>query len=1006
MVEVTHSMASLRAAGLSDAALDQEVSDPTHQEGEPLCLPGQPCPPRPDSARRALNLNDGKKTLNTKEYVCPLCGETHVCPKMAGQDTVCPFTPPMSPGLGMDEEQAAMLEQALDIKAKNMYDMVEEFETDHGEMKLLFLTNSQAQMLADIGDFGKLLDAFGLEKPSLVLNLQQSFLEILSPGAYDINMTSPGGVGMVPFASAAERRSTEQQLDRFMSDVVIPLAAQTNAIILCMASTECSLAASLMRVTNILKSKWGSSPPFTILNLPALSIDLLDNQDDEAHWREIERLSKNWRLRSLLMREAYTADYDAADRVSSRADIHSACTNLIMVDAIDGITKRFDGRPRTHLINSLISSFSHTLPSLTIKTGNTLFLSLAHGPSSCSSLVHPLYVVNSGAPVLALDLRHRKEMSHHGGNDRESYIDEAKGTFLEDAKKLMGANAAESLHFCSIAYFWRALFGQPDLDPLATAVLRHSNMSSNQAKEKQGFWKKSRKGPPGTRSALFEEITAMEAVAQPGLQDSDDGGVSKQTGMQKANDDQVAEVSQWLANHVADTIWSCLPDKSAREEKGESYEMVLAKEIYSLATWTRCLLTSRNFYAANVFDLNGSRAVIEMLIRQNGLPKHTPLEGLVLLRGAWREFDVTFHLASRYKILSKLLFIVQLLISWAVVVASFPLHSIPDSSCLSNGGASIAAGDVLSDDLVNCIREVAENAQSSKNLAADEAQFAFGLSIAASFLNGLEKFLNPKERWRRLKFSALSMEATIWKYRTRVGEFKVPSESSQVAEENMRKALIKWREELVDGGDLQVTALGRSYPARIFKHHQFSECGPLSAKANDDFHSPVHPDTYVKLRLEPIGALYRSRIPRYSGLRYFFAALVIICTLVSTVLIKYEQNFWVVVVTSGSSAIISWKEYANHGSKIERLTNAIFELSNLNTWWESLSEVEKSSQEVISKLVDEGEGIICRERSTWLSSFGKNKSASFGKTTQAMGQEMAIKVSETPKGKQVHSIKK
>ena len=38
------------------------------------------------------------------------------------------------------------------------------------------------------------------------------------------------------------------------------------------------------------------------------------------------------------------------------------------------------------------------------------------------------------------------------------------------------------------------------------------------------------------------------------------------------------------------------------------------------------------------------------------------------MRGAWCEYDVAMHLATRYKVMSKLLFFTSLMVAWAMVL--------------------------------------------------------------------------------------------------------------------------------------------------------------------------------------------------------------------------------------------------------------------------------------------------------------------------------------------------
>lgn len=88
------------------------------------------------------------------------------------------------------------------------------------------------------------------------------------------------------------------KLDQFMTDVLLPLAASTQALILANAVPgDCALASSLTRSYRLQRAKWGTKPPFVILsvadNLPLLYM----NDSSDAYWRALRRASKAWSSR-------------------------------------------------------------------------------------------------------------------------------------------------------------------------------------------------------------------------------------------------------------------------------------------------------------------------------------------------------------------------------------------------------------------------------------------------------------------------------------------------------------------------------------------------------------------------------------------------------------------------------------------------------------------------------------------------------------------------------------
>jgi hypothetical protein len=168
------------------------------------------------------------------------------------------------------------------IKARTMYNMVEDVGNDKSK-KLLFLTTSQADLIASTPQsMQKMLEALDVGKSQLVINLLNSngsgaWVRTVRPPSQLEMHTAAGGVnnwacgavgGRSPFLTPQEERDVERRLDNFMADVLIPLAARTNAIVLaCALRTECMLTDSFTRMYSVKKSQWGDKAPFKLISL-------------------------------------------------------------------------------------------------------------------------------------------------------------------------------------------------------------------------------------------------------------------------------------------------------------------------------------------------------------------------------------------------------------------------------------------------------------------------------------------------------------------------------------------------------------------------------------------------------------------------------------------------------------------------------------------------------------------------------------------------------------------
>lgn len=144
------------------------------------------------------------------------------------------------------------LEKLQVMKAKTMYEMVEEIDVGKGPIKVLFLTNPQAESIGSSPQtLRKLLEAFEIPAPKLVINLMppslglRAWLDLYEETDFQFSdgMSPDLFHNKPPFRSFDEKRQTLASLETFMSDIILPLAVATQAIILADAlESECALS--------------------------------------------------------------------------------------------------------------------------------------------------------------------------------------------------------------------------------------------------------------------------------------------------------------------------------------------------------------------------------------------------------------------------------------------------------------------------------------------------------------------------------------------------------------------------------------------------------------------------------------------------------------------------------------------------------------------------------------------------------------------------------------------
>ena len=101
---------------------------------------------------------------------------------------------------------------------------MEDIDLGHGPVKLLFLTNSQADSISSTSQtLQKMLDALEIHTPKLVINLLSSWglresLNLFPASKYNLRMNPGLFFNRPPFVTEDDEQETLEKLDMFMSD--------------------------------------------------------------------------------------------------------------------------------------------------------------------------------------------------------------------------------------------------------------------------------------------------------------------------------------------------------------------------------------------------------------------------------------------------------------------------------------------------------------------------------------------------------------------------------------------------------------------------------------------------------------------------------------------------------------------------------------------------------------------------------------------------------------------
>ena len=847
----------------------------------------------------------------------------------------------------MDEVSRLQLDR---IKARTMYNMVEPL--GNGSKKMLFLTNAQAILLSKTpASLQKMLDRLEVGTPQLVINLLESrgfgdFVRKLDRTAFTGFRLTSWAAGIKqdkpPFLTLAEEMRAESKIDTFMNEIMLPLAAETNAIVLCNAIPGlCKLSSSFLKMYAATKAKWGSKPPFTVLSMSCNMWYFYANKNPDACWRTVAQKSKAWAARDKKIKELVTKGYGGTIPTWTM-DLDPNAMTYIIIDSVDEKKDLIDQEPFNLFSNELTRYLSTVLPSLALKTGFTDKTPV--GYVSAASMQLATDSAQSGTPTILIDIRDRPTLTPT--NDRQMLIEEAKKKFEEHCAALVENGTCESFDACTFAYFHDVLTGDGSASTteLTSRGIKNATNSENL--------------PLHAAIALAQE--AEENLVEGKDEDGGSGSVISSKTLRRATSDQIVETVDWLVDRYFCDAWELLSEEQKRE--GEAYENLYKDGIYSTSLYARTLMTSENMYHVNVVDMHGAKSLVNKLVRLDRLPKENSLEGLLILRSAWRDYDVAMHLATRHKCWSKCFFAVQLLLGWLVIAL----------------GAAASYG-----------RRWQPATEIFTMYIPISSNVVFAVSLALAIILSVDSLTVSKYKWKQLRRGAGVLASSIWCYRTRVGLFALEGtqrNSSGKPEEALMKAVQAFRDDLAAGSNLSTSHFHRKHASSVYKHFQNSG-KPKPGK--DDYHSPVQPHRYISLRVEPTMRFYERRIPKYLRWSQFFKLVLVILSVAASAIARLDMISLVLVITGASAALTSWVEFSNMGSKSERYTRALGSLKNILDWWSSLSAVQKASRESIERLVLTCEGIISKEQIGW-TSMGKINKESSGKPSTKTGNSRAV----------------
>lgn len=664
------------------------------------------------------------------------------------------------------------------IKARTMYEMVEELGPN--KQRLLFLTNSQADLLAKSEDsLEKMFSVLEIRKHKLLIYLAHtggftSSCEML--GNPDRKMGLPigainWGLKQGAFATLAESTKAEELFDKFILDVVLPLAVQTQAVILCSGTKCCQLSCALDRCMMLHRAKFAVDQPFSIITMNAATANLYNYDSPDANWRALKEQSTVWSRREKKILEVqHTYLYpDAQDDLIANAPCMVLCDTIDMKKNEIG-----DKGPFMGFVSAVIRYLSRELPAITFKGGASFHVDLDKAALSEATSLRMIDSLQSGSPVIFLDVTDR-ELAQKSANatSRDDLIKKATELHDKACNRLLELNKFDFHNVSALSHFHDVLTGDGGTSTVGNPFSA-DDMACN---------------------TIYDELKKCTQPMTTGAvtSNSTNSGIDDELGPPTTA--QIEYVADYLAHRQFHDMWQFHPRRDELEAEGITYQHFFKAELNAEVALGKMLLAHKSFHGVHAQD---SKAVLDLasaLVKLDRLPTENTTEALKLLKQMWIEFDIAMYLAFRYKRLARVLYFLVLLVGVAIV-------------------APISAAD----DMAKAIHVI------------------FGLSLLTLLLLSATSFYNPSQRGRQLRACASSLESTIWRFRTRSAEFAIPLNNPKNPDYVLAQSFIEWRHSLTRGTDLLSTALEKKYPDHVFKHYQLRSSDKLS-KAKEAYYN-------------------------------------------------------------------------------------------------------------------------------------------------------------------------
>jgi hypothetical protein len=748
------------------------------------------------------------------------------------------------------------------IRVRTMYNLVEELQVSAGATdaltRLLYLTNMQAQLFK-AETVPKMLQAFEVKQASLVINLMESaFYPTFYPNYFQtpeqqenfyLHMTVNVFANQTSFSSTSEATAATRNLSSFFKDVLLPLAAETNAIVICSAKNTDILSATLTTVLPLFAAKFNGKLPFTVFAIaPACTSAWSTLHDESSIASELANKSKNWQ-KGLTKLEAATNKSRGTDAALwSSESVQPGLANYIFIEGVSGKgpgTWAHDTKPFNAFSSELLQALASQLPTLCIRTG---------GSGNSTPVSANVQLANRDIPVLMLDTQPRPSF----GDVLSPLKTRAKEAGI-DEQKIEEANTANDPERALIELIINEMGVRSDSDTtdmkLQTLRAELESMVRDELIDKA----------IAANKARHEELWALGKVQQFDQHDlayffdvlNDDGdanttvaiGRDSSGGMYSQSlfksikhsekvggedslpftQEQLVRVIDHMVEMTAQSFFMVLP--AAKREELQQQENFDPMSHYSEtleAIWSTYydVFKSQRIYGANLANMGEVQALIDQIVKRDRLPSRNSLEAQLLLRDAWNTIDVCAHTATKYKFFAKTSYIFCLLLSLVVIALTVFRESTnesevidPTPTCGNRGVESCLPSDDNITLTCSVICSLPGEADTTETIL-DASAGIFITTALLTVVTGVTSFSSPSQRWRELRAVVESLQSDVFMFRSRTGIYTIDRSKPRKPEECFIQRIQEARLDVVQVAGLTESSFVKKYTDKVYCHGQ------------------------------------------------------------------------------------------------------------------------------------------------------------------------------------------